>query len=77
MVGCALAYKLSQYQLKILLIDKNYDVGEGTSKGNSAIVHTGFDATVGSLESQLVTRASGQWPILAEKLKIPYDPCGA
>jgi glycerol-3-phosphate dehydrogenase len=76
-VGCTLAYKLSQYQLKILLIDKNYDVGEGTSKGNSAIVHTGFDAPVGSLESQLVTRASRQWPELAEKLKIPYDPCGA
>ncbi len=76
-VGCTLAYKLSQYQLKILLIDKNHDVGEGTSKGNSAIVHTGFDATVGSLESQLVTRASGQWPELAKKLKIPYDPCGA
>jgi len=76
-VGSALAYKLSQFQLKILLIDKNYDVGEGTSKGNSAIVHTGFDASVGSLESQLVTRASEMWPKLAEKLKIPFDPCGA
>ena len=76
-VGCTLVYKLSRFQLKILLIDKNYDVGEGTSKGNSAIVHTGFDASVGSLESQLVTRASRQWPELAEKLKIPYNPSGA
>jgi glycerol-3-phosphate dehydrogenase len=76
-VGCALAYKLSRFQLRILLIDKNYDVGEGTSKGNSAIVHTGFDAAVGTLESELVSRASRQWPELAEKLKIPYDPCGA
>jgi glycerol-3-phosphate dehydrogenase len=76
-VGCTLAYKLSQYQLRILLIDKNYDVGEGTSKGSSAIVHTGFDATVGTLESKLVTKASLEWPKLAENLKIPYDPCGA
>jgi glycerol-3-phosphate dehydrogenase len=76
-VGCALAYKLSRFQSKVLLIDKNYDVGEGTSKGNSAIVHTGFDAAVGTLESKLVTRASRQWPELAAKLKIPYDPCGA
>ena len=76
-VGCALAYKLSQYKLRILLLDKNYDVGEATSKGNSAIVHTGFDAAVGTLESQLVTQASRQWPELADKLKIPYEQCGA
>ena len=76
-VGCALAYKLSQYRLRVLLLDKNYDVGEATSKGNSAIVHTGFDAAPGTLESQLVTQASRQWPELAQKLKIPYEECGA
>jgi len=76
-VGCALAYKLSQYRLRVLLLDKNYDVGEATSKGNSAIVHTGFDAAPGTLESQLVTQASRQWPELAEKLKIPFEQCGA
>ncbi len=76
-VGCALAYKLSMYKLRVLLLDKNYDVGEATSKGNSAIVHTGFDAAVGTLESELVTKASREWPELAKKLKIPYDECGA
>jgi len=76
-VGCALAYKLSMYKLRVLLLDKNYDVGEATSKGNSAIVHTGFDAAVGTLESELVTKASRKWPELAKKLKIPYDKCGA
>ena len=72
-IGCALAYKLSMYKLRILLLDKNYDVGEATSKGNSAIVHTGFDASVGTLESELVTKASREWPQLAKKLKIPYE----
>lgn len=76
-VGCALAYRLSKYKLKILLLDKNYDVGEGTSKGSSAIIHTGFDAPVGTLESKLVSRASKQWPELAEKLRIPFEKCGA
>ncbi|MCK5861755.1 MAG: FAD-dependent oxidoreductase, partial [Candidatus Hydrogenedentes bacterium] len=76
-VGTALAYKLSQIQLRILLIDKNNDIGEGTSKGNSAIIHTGFDATPGTLESSLVTAASQQWPALAEKLKVPLKRCGA
>ena len=76
-VGCALAWRLSQYRLRVLLLDKNFDVGEATSKGNSAIIHTGFDATPGSLESQLVTQASRQWPEMAQKLKIPFEECGA
>jgi glycerol-3-phosphate dehydrogenase len=76
-VGCALAFALSRYRLKVLLVDKEYDVGAGSSKGNSAIIHTGFDATPGSLESKLVTAASARWPALARKLKIPLDPCGA
>ena len=76
-VGCALAFELSKYQLRVLLLDKNFDVGEGTSKGNSAIIHTGFDATPGTLESQLVTQASRLWPELAERLKVPFQPVGA
>ena len=34
-VGSALAFEMSKYQLRALLLDKNFDVGEGTSKGNS------------------------------------------
>lgn len=76
-VGCALAYKLSRYQLKILLVDKNYDIGESTSKGSSAIIHTGFDAVVDSLEAKLVSQSSKDWPVLATLLKIPFEQCGA
>lgn len=76
-VGCALAFELSRYQLRVLLLDDHYDVGEGSSKGNSAIIHTGFDAVPGTLESQLVSQASRRWPELAEKLKVPFLPNGA
>jgi glycerol-3-phosphate dehydrogenase len=77
LVGTALAYKLSQYDVSVVLVDKNYDVGEATSKGSSAIIHTGFDAPVGTLESELVTKAALEWPELAKKLKIPMEKCGA
>ena len=76
-VGSALAMELSQYQLSVLLVDANSDVGEGTSKANAAIVHTGFDATPGSLESELVTSASRDWPAMAARLQIPFRECGA
>ncbi len=77
-VGCAIAYRLSMlHGLRTILFDENVDVGEGTSKANSAIIHTGFDAEPGSLESVLLHEASSEWPQLAQKLKIPYKVVGA
>ena len=37
-VGCALARVLARYALRTGIIDREGDVGEGTSKANSAIV---------------------------------------
>ena len=39
-------------------MDAASDVGTGTSKANTAILHTGFDAEPGSLESRLLRRGS-------------------
>ena len=55
-VGCAIARAAAKYDLKTVLIDAAADVGEGTSKANTAILHTGFDMVPGSLESKLVSR---------------------
>lgn len=55
-VGTAVARVLSHHRLRIALLDSGDDVGAGTSKANTAILHTGFDAVPGSLESQLVAR---------------------
>ncbi len=38
------------------LVEGRDDVGDGTSKANTALLHTGFDATPGTLESRLVAR---------------------
>ena len=40
----------------VVLVEASDDVGDGTSKANTAILHTGFDATPGTLESRLVRR---------------------
>ncbi len=55
-VGTAIARELAQHDLSIVLIDAASDVGDGTSKANTAILHTGFDMVPGSLESTLVAR---------------------
>ena len=53
-VGAAIARRLSQLDLRIVLIDAADDVGAATSKANTAILHTGFDATPGTKEARLV-----------------------
>jgi glycerol-3-phosphate dehydrogenase len=55
-VGCAVARLLSRHELRVVLLERGGDVGAGTSKANTAILHTGFDATPGSLEATLVRR---------------------
>ena len=55
-VGCAVARELGTLELSVALVEARIDVGAGTSKANTAILHTGFDATPGSIESRLVAR---------------------
>ncbi|MEK8173909.1 FAD-dependent oxidoreductase [Streptomyces sp. M19] len=44
-VGSAIARELCGHELSVALVEARDDVGDGTSKANTAILHTGFDAT--------------------------------
>lgn len=55
-VGSAIASALTRQGARVALIEAGRDVGAGTSKANTAIWHTGFDAKPGSLEARLVAR---------------------
>lgn len=76
-VGCAIARELSKYCIDVVVIDKNDDVGGCASKSNSAIIHTGYDAAPGTLESQLVVAANPMYDELVESLDIPFKRVGA
>ena len=43
-VGGMIARKLSSYNIKVCILEKESDVAMGATKANSAIVHAGFDA---------------------------------
>ena len=51
--GACIARNLSKYQLNVLVIEKNGDVGDGTSCANSAIIHAGYDPHPGTLKAEL------------------------
>src|SRR6476619_3690506 len=76
-VGAAIARELAQYEVSCVLLDAADDVGTGTSKANTAILHTGFDATPGSLEARLVRRGHALLMEHGPRLGIPIERTGA
>lgn len=76
-VGCAVARELSKYNVDVIVVDKNEDVGGCASKSNSAIIHTGYDAAPGTLESQLVVAANPMYDEICKDLDVPFSRIGA
>ncbi len=76
-VGTAIARTLARYDLDCIVADAGNDVGTGTTKANTAILHTGFDAVPGSLESTLVRRGAELLRGYAKQAGIPLERTGA
>ncbi|CAT04699.2 Glycerol-3-phosphate dehydrogenase [Mesomycoplasma conjunctivae] len=60
-IGAAIAYELSQYKLKTTLVEKNPVFADETSKGNSGVIHGGFDPIPGKLEARLNVLGNQLW----------------
>ncbi|MBU1428832.1 NAD(P)/FAD-dependent oxidoreductase [bacterium] len=76
-IGTAIARELSRYRLDITLIEKEEDVAMGTSKGNSGIIHAGYDADFKTLKGQLNVKSNLQFDKLCRDLKIPFKRIGS
>jgi glycerol-3-phosphate dehydrogenase len=76
-VGAAIARLLGGTALSVVLLEARDDVGDGTSKANTAILHTGFDATPGTLEARLVARGHTLLGDYAAATGIPVERVGA
>jgi glycerol-3-phosphate dehydrogenase len=76
-VGAAIARELTRYELDVMLLEAGPDVGAGTSKANTALLHTGFDAKPGTLEARLVKRGYELLSEYAPSVGIPIERSGA
>lgn len=76
-IGANVARELSQYDLKIAVLEKNSDVCEETSKANSGIVHGGYDATPGTLKAAYNLRGNQMMPKLCRQLDVPFRQNGS
>ena len=75
--GSAIARELSRYQYDTLVLDRNSDVCEGTSKANSGIVHAGFDSEPGSMMAKMNVRGNAMMEQLSRDLDFPFKRNGS
>jgi glycerol-3-phosphate dehydrogenase len=75
-VGCAIARELSRYLLDTVLIEKEVEVGFGTSKTNSGIIHAGHHAPADTLKGRLVVQGNELFDELHEELGFAFRRIG-
>ncbi len=76
-VGAALARAFTLAGAKVVVLEKAADVLDGASKGNSAILHTGFDAPEGSLELACIREGYALYHDIHARLGLPVIRSGA
>ncbi|MFV0382624.1 NAD(P)/FAD-dependent oxidoreductase [Paracoccus sp. (in: a-proteobacteria)] len=76
-VGCAIARRFAVDGARVLIVERAHDVLDGASKGNSAILHTGFDAPGDSLELACIRQGYAEYLDIHARMNLPLDRCGA
>ena len=75
--GAFIARKLATYQLKVLLLDRENDVGNVTSNANSAIVHSGYDPVPGTLKALLNVQGNKMYEQICKDLDVHMFKIGS
>lgn len=75
-VGSAIAYELSGYDIRVAVVEKEYDVAAATSGRNSGVVHAGFNNRPGSLMAKLCIDGNEGFEALCKELDVPYKKTG-
>ncbi|MGI6109613.1 MAG: NAD(P)/FAD-dependent oxidoreductase [Eubacteriaceae bacterium] len=75
-IGSAIARELSRYQLDVVLVDKNEDIGGYASKCNSATLCSGHDAEPGSLEARLTSASNRAYDQICKDLDVEMKRIG-
>lgn len=77
-IGASIAYQLAKYNLDIILVEKESDVCMGTSKANSAMLHSGFNIDGSTLKGRLVLAANQMVIELCRNLGVGFiKPLGS
>lgn len=76
-VGCSILRALSRYEINVILVEKEADVADCTTKANSAIIHAGYDAKPGTLKAKFNALGNPMFEKLCRELDVPYKKTGS
>jgi glycerol-3-phosphate dehydrogenase len=76
-IGCAMFREFVLAGASTILVDREPDIIGGASKGNSAILHTGFDAPPRSIEARCIRSGNRRYRDIRERLNLPLLATGA
>lgn len=75
--GAIIARNLAKYELNILVLEKENDVGNGTSAANSAIIHSGYDPLPSTLKAKLNRSGNQQYDQICRDLDVQFERIGS
>ena len=75
--GSFTARNLARFDMKILVLDKAADICCGTTRANSAIVHSGYSGKPGALKSKLTKMANEDFHNVCQELDVEFERIGS
>jgi L-2-hydroxyglutarate oxidase LhgO len=76
-IGATIARELSKSKLSVLILEAADDVTQGATKGNSGIVHAGFDDTPGTNRAKFCWPGNQMFEELDKELHFGYQKNGS
>jgi len=76
-VGSILARTLSKYDVKVLVLEKDNDVGNETTSANSAIVHSGYDPVPGTNKAKFNVLGNAMYDKVCDELDVHFKRIGS
>ncbi|MEQ8999600.1 MAG: NAD(P)/FAD-dependent oxidoreductase [Coleofasciculus sp. B1-GNL1-01] len=75
-IGCTIARELMRYPIRAVLLDKESEVGFGTSKANSGIIHGGHHGSPKTLKGKLEWLGNQMWDTICDELGFGFKRIG-
>ncbi len=76
--GSTTARELSKYKQKVLVVEKRSDIAFGSpTKGNTGIIHAGYDDKPGTKRAKLCVRGNMLWHKIAYEISAPFKDTGS
>jgi len=75
-IGSAIAWELSKYDLDVIVFEQGIDVCSGSSKANSGVIHSGINSKPSSLKAKFCVQGNKMFQDLSDQLGFSLNWTG-